>query len=194
MDEIQVEANAIFQILEQTEEVVALLDEFDELVLDRGDAEQPSRRITTAMLPKLARIHTAGTLVFIIATNNISRFDLAIRRRGRFDRLVQVMPPSARSKVTKKEWGEEKIDIGKKFETLGLPITGKLRKQLDALTFGECNSFATELATASSPLQAADLLREAFENCTLMMKAGMKDSQTIETWEDRCRSDARLTR
>ena len=85
MDGIQVEANAVFRILEQTEEVVVLLDEFDELVLDRDDAEQPSRLLTTSMLPKLARIHEAGTLVFIIATNNISRFDLAIRRRGRFD-------------------------------------------------------------------------------------------------------------
>lgn len=79
MDGIQVEANAIFRILEQTERVVVLLDEFDELVLDRDDAEQPSRLLTTAMLPKLARIHTTGTLVFIIATNNIGRFDLAIK-------------------------------------------------------------------------------------------------------------------
>jgi hypothetical protein len=194
MDGIQVEANAIFRILEQTEEVVVLLDEFDELVLDRDESEQPSRLLTTSMLPKLARIHTAGTLVFIIATNNISRFDLAIRRRGRFDRLVQVMPPSAGSKLKKKNWGEKKnVDIGKTFVELGISIKGDVKKQLNALTFGECQSFATELAIVSSKLKATELLREAYEGCTLLMKAGMKDKTTVETWEDRCKSEARLT-
>jgi hypothetical protein len=193
MDGIQVEANAIFRRLEQTEQVVVLLDEFDELVLDRDDAEQPSRLLTTSMLPKLARIHTAGTLVFIIATNNISRFDLAIRRRGRFDRLVQVMPPSARSKLRRTDWGDKKnVDIGKKFAGFRIPIRGEVKKQLGALTFGECDSFASELATTSSKSDAIDLLSEFYKDCTLLMKAGTKEKKE-ETWADRCKSEAKLT-
>jgi len=194
MDGIQVEANSIFRILEQTERVVVLLDEFDELVLDRIDAEQPSRLLTTSMLPKLARIHAAGTLVFIIATNNISRFDLAIRRRGRFDRLCQVMPPSAQSKLTKKDWGEGKnVDIARKLADCGISIKGDIEKQLGALTFGECNSFASELANVSEQLAAAECLRDAYQNCTLLMKAGTKKNSTVETWEDRCKVEERLT-
>lgn len=194
MDGIQVEANSIFRILEQTERVVVLLDEFDELVRDRDDAEQPSRLLTTSMLPKLARIHSAGTLVFIIATNNISRFDLAIRRRGRFDRLFQVMPPSLSSKLEKKDWGEGRnVDVSKKFDEWKIPIKGDVEKQLSALTFGEFNSFASELAIVATPIEAADRLRTAYESCTLLMKAGMKDRNAVETWEDRCKSEARLT-
>src|SRR6202047_2414510 len=81
MEGIQAEANAIFRMLEETERVVVLFDEFDELVRERGSsATEPfSRLLTTAMLPKLASIHKRATLVFIIATNNVGEFDLAIR-------------------------------------------------------------------------------------------------------------------
>lgn len=107
MDGIQAEANTIFRMLEETERVVVLFDEFDEFVRERGssDAEQFSRLLTTAMLPKLASIHKRATLVFIIATNNIRQFDLAIRRPGRFDRVVQILPPEYKEKISKKNWG-----------------------------------------------------------------------------------------
>jgi hypothetical protein len=110
MDGIQAEANLIFRMLEETERVVVLFDEFDELVRERGSSDsQPfSRLLTTAMLPKLASIHKQGSLVFIIATNHVAEFDLAIRRRGRFDRVVQVMPPTYEAKMSKSSWGPEK--------------------------------------------------------------------------------------
>jgi len=83
MDGIQAEANAIFGMLAETERVVVLLDEFDEFVRERetSDAEQFSRLLTTAMLPKLASIRKRATLIFIIATNNIRQFDLAYSAR-----------------------------------------------------------------------------------------------------------------
>ena len=107
MDGIQAEANAIFRMLEETERVVVLFDEFDEFVRERGssDAEQFSRLLTTAMLPKLASIHKRRTLVFIIATNNIQQFDLAIQRPGRFDRVVQSNASDFRRKNDQEELG-----------------------------------------------------------------------------------------
>src|SRR5260370_31417496 len=102
MDGIQAEANASFRMLEQTERVVVLFDEFDELVLERGSprAEAFSRFLTTAMLPKLASIHNRATLVFIIATNNIEDFDIPIRRQGSFYLVIQIMPPTYKPKLT----------------------------------------------------------------------------------------------
>ena len=84
MDGIQAEANIIFLMLQETERVVVLFDEFDELVRERGSSDsQPfSRLLTTAMLPKLASIHKRASLVFIIATNHVGEFDLAIRSRS----------------------------------------------------------------------------------------------------------------
>jgi hypothetical protein len=146
------------------------------------------------MLPKLARIHSAGTLVFIIATNNISRFDLAIRRRGRFDRLAQVMPPTAVAKLQKADWGKSKnVDIKKKFDELSVPFDEEVKKHLASLTFGECNSYANELAGVSDPFQAANLLRDAFSKGTMNSKAGVKSDGSEEKWVERCQAEAHLT-
>src|SRR5260370_11990464 len=139
MDGIQAEANASFRMLEQTERVVVLFDEFDERVLERGSpkAEAFSRFLTTAMLPKLASIHNRATLVFIIATNNIADFDVAIRRQGRFDLVVQIMPPTYRAKI-KADWRSAKINIASKFQKLRLNFTPQINQHLVDLTYGEC--------------------------------------------------------
>lgn len=186
MNGIQVEANSIFRMLEQTEGVVVLFDEFDELVQDRESsrAEQPSRLLTTAMLPKLASIHKRGTLVFIIATNNIASFDLAIRRPGRFDRVLQIMPPTCAAKLANRDWGANKnVDIRAELERLKVTLDKETEENLGALTFSECNTFATDLATLTTTQEATHLLGTVWKNCTLSTKVG--DTET-ETWAERC--------
>ena len=160
MDGIQAEANKIFRMLEQTERVVVLFDEFDELVRERGssNAEPLSRFLTTAMLPKFARLHKAGTLVFIIATNNIGEFDLAIRREGRFDRVVQIMPPTYEAKLGKSDWG-----FKEKFKELGVEMTPQIRQQLEELTYGECELLASDLAKIADKQEALKLLDDKLE-------------------------------
>jgi hypothetical protein len=103
------------------------------------------------------------------------------------------MPPSARSKLRRTDWGDKKnVDIGKKFAGFRIPIRGEVKKQLGALTFGECDSFASELAAISSKSDAIDLLSEFYKDCTLLMKTGTKEKKE-ETWADRCKSEAKLT-
>lgn len=190
MEGIQAEANAIFRMLEETERVVVLFDEFDEFVRERdsSDAQQFSRLLTTAMLPKLASIHKRATLVFIIATNNIQQFDLAIRRPGRFDRVVQIMPPTFEAKMTKKDWGsKENVDIDQMLKTLSVEITSQIKEHLGALTYGECDAFATELADARTSQEAIRILDNHWERCILHARVA-HDEET--TWEDRCRAEA----
>jgi hypothetical protein len=190
MDGIQAEANAIFRMLEETERVVVLFDEFDEFVRERGssDAEQFSRLLTTAMLPKLASIHKRATLVFIIATNNIQQFDLAIRRPGRFDRVVQIMPPTYEAKMIKKDWGPtENVDLGATLKTLGVELTAQIRDRLKDLTYGECDAFATELAKAPSHQEAIRTLDNHWERCILRARVTQGEETT---WEARCRAES----
>jgi ATPase family associated with various cellular activities (AAA) len=194
MDGIQAEANAIFRMLEETERVVVLFDEFDELVRERGSANaQPfSRLLTTAMLPKLANIHKRATVVFIIATNNISEFDLAIRRPGRFDRVLQIMPPTYDAKLTKKDWGpSHDVDFDAKLRQLTVKITDTIKKQLGDLTFSECDGFAAELVKASDNQEAVTALGDAWQRCTLKLLVSKEDETT---WEQRCESDAQFNR
>jgi len=191
MEGIQAEANTIFRMLEETERVVVLFDEFDEFVREREkpDAEQFSRFLTTAMLPKLASIHKRATLVFIIATNNIQQFDLAIRRPGRFDRVVQIMPPILEAKMKKRDWGsKENIDIGQKLRALSVKMNPHVRKLLGALTYGECDAFATDLAAAQDSKEALKMLDGHSERCILRSSVGQKKD---DTWEKRCIAEAK---
>ncbi|SRR6266478_268544 len=186
MDGIQAEANTIFRMLEETERVVVLFDEFDEFVRERGssDAEQFSRLLTTAMLPKLASIHKRRTLVFIIATNNIQQFDLAIQRPGRFDRVVQIMPPIFDEKMTKKNWGAaENVDIEERLKTLEVDLTDEIKQRLADLTFLECDGFASELVKAANAQEAIRTLDDHWERCIL--KAHIIHGQE-GTWKERC--------
>jgi hypothetical protein len=190
MDGIQAEANAIFRMLEETEGIVVLFDEFDEFVRERGssDAEQFSRLLTTAMLPKLASIHKRATLVFIIATNNIRQFDLAIRRPGRFDHVVQIMPPTYQEKMTRNNWGAaESVNIEEKLKNLGVELKDEIKKRIADLTFLECDAFATELAKASSAQEAIRALDNHWERCILQARV-VQGEET--NWEERCRTEA----
>jgi hypothetical protein len=75
LDRIQALASRLFRMLTMTEQVVVLLDEFDEMGRDRARADELlSRFITTAMLPKLASINDQRKIVFLLATNYISGF------------------------------------------------------------------------------------------------------------------------
>lgn len=197
LDGIQAEANAIFRMLEWTERVVVLFDEFDELVREResSHAEAFSRFLTTAMLPKLASIHKRGTLVFILATNNIGEFDLAIRRQGRFDHVIQVMPPTYEAKILKKNWGKSEIDIHAKFRALKIRITSNIKSKLGALTFGECQEFATELASVGSASAAVEKLNQSWDHCTLQMHvAKSRVSKNETTWLQRCKVESKHSR
>jgi hypothetical protein len=198
MDGIQAEANAIFRMLEETERVVVLFDEFDEFVRERGssDAEQFSRLLTTAMLPKLVGIRKRRTLIFIIATNNIQQFDLAIQRPGRFDRLVQIMPPTYKAKLTKKNWGaEENVDIEQRLRSFGLDKDAKIKQQLGDLTYLECDGFATQLEPITSAVHASRALADRWTDCILQTPTQNKNGDGPEiTWKKRCEDEEHFVR
>jgi hypothetical protein len=198
MDGIQAEANAIFHRLEETEGIVVLFDEFDELVRERGfsDAEAFSRFLTTAMLPKLASIHKRATLVFIIATNNIGDFDLAIRRQGRFDHVVQIMPPTYKAKIGKKDWGPFKIDLRTKLVAVGVSMTPGIRKKIGDLTFGECDDLAAALAPVTTRKTAMSILADHWSQCTLNASVSKPrvSKQGKTTWAKRSQMEAQYNR
>jgi len=180
-------------MFEETERVVVLLDEFDEFVRERGSsaAEQFSRLLTTAMLPKLANIYKRARLVFIIATNNIAQFDPAIQRPGRFDHIVQVMPPTYDAKITKTNWGaESNVDLEGRFKSLGIKPDKKIKQQLNDLTYLECDAFATDLAKAGSAMEAKEGLDYHWKHCILQM-ANRDDKRT---WAKRCKAEEHLSR
>jgi hypothetical protein len=133
--------------------------------------------------------------VFIIATNNIGDFDLAIRRHGRFDHVAQIMPPTYDSKMIKDDWGHFKIHIEQKLRFLRVAISDEVKDKIRDLTFGECEEFATELGQATTAKEARRILGDHWRKCTLrerVSKANLsKKGQT--TWAERCTEEAKLS-
>lgn len=64
-DRVHAETNRLFTMLEATEQLVVLLDEFDELVRDRdgSEGEPQARFLTTAMLPKLTALYDKKKMI-----------------------------------------------------------------------------------------------------------------------------------
>ncbi len=191
MDQVQAEANSLFGMLASAERVVVLLDEFDEMVRDRasGTADLVSRFLTTAMLPKLTLINQRRRIVFILATNYIDTFDFAISRHGRFDVILQVMPPRATEKLGKK-WKA----VDQRISDLKLEKTDELMKQIGELTFGEFGAIANALETAKDQNAFQETLRRAMEESTLSKTSAEPDGKTPKSWRDRCTEQQRNIR
>jgi hypothetical protein len=162
LDRIQAMANRLFSMLTTTEQIVVLLDEFDEMGRDRTrNREVLSRFITTAMLPKLAKINEARKLVFLLATNYISGFDTAFSRGGRFDMLIQVMPPRLDAKLA--QWP----DLKKALTKLEVKSNETMSCYLGDLTYIEAEQLVAKLKPDIESAQVKTLITAAWNNSTL---------------------------
>lgn len=176
IDQVQAEANRLFAMLAAAEEIVVLLDEFDEMVRERdASSEVLSRFLTTAMLPKLVTIKERRRIIFIIATNHIEHFDLAISRPGRFDIILQIMPPNTDAKLAHWPAVKQAMDAFK-------IDPGVVAKYLEPLTFDEFRSIAHSLAEAKSADEFLRIAEKQSRASTLQMSHGAH-ADTKRTWD-----------
>ena len=167
VDRVQAMANRLFSMLTMTEQVVVLLDEFDEMGRDRTRNEDLlSRFITTAMLPKLAAINKERKLVFLLATNYVSGFDAAFSRGGRFDMMLQVMQPTLSEKLAHKKW---------QAALSAAMSAGAPDNHIADLTFLETKALVRRLEEVAAPQMAAET-QKAWDACTLNRPNGPEAS------------------
>jgi len=173
MDRVYAEADRIFGMLAVAERVVVLLDEFDEMVRERETSPDVlSRFLTTAMLPKLATINKNRRLLFIVATNHIEDFDIAISRQGRFDVILQVNPPLLSEKL--RVWD----DFEPTLKRLEIELDQSTRNKLEPLTYLEFKVLASKLAAVTTAQQALELIEHASTTATLSALAEPGDETT----------------
>lgn len=99
LDMVSARADQVFRRMMELDRCVVLIDEIDELVQKRGqDAQQLARFFTTTMLPRLSKLWAAGRVLFFANTNGIKDVDPAIKRSGRFDAAIFVLPPGPEAK------------------------------------------------------------------------------------------------
>lgn len=186
MDLISAEADRLFSMLEALDRVVVLLDEIDELVRERsGTSEILSRFLTTSMLPKLASIGRAKRIVFLVATNHIEQFDVAISRPGRFDLILQVMPPSLDEKLT--HWPALREKLGEWLEE-----DESKAEQLGLLTYDESSRLADRIrrTTANGALRELD---QEFHLSTLNTPVD-RMTDASKTWAVVCHEQRSINR
>jgi hypothetical protein len=93
-------ARDVFDQLSLLDKAVVLIDEVEEFVRDREkETEAGSRMITTSMLSFIQELRRQKSVIFIVATNFLDKFDAAITRvGGRFDMMILVSPPTKAEK------------------------------------------------------------------------------------------------
>lgn len=183
-DRVHAETNRLFTMLDATEQVVVLLDEFDELVRDRdgSEGEPQARFLTTAMLPKLTALYDKKKIVYLLATNHVERFDPAIARQGRFDMVVPVLPPTYAEKLRglADKSTQERLKAA-------LEVThgrGDRQKALDLMTYGEFRDLVSDVrALDGSPeevkLRVVQIIDGASKTITMLSESNG------ESWETR---------
>lgn len=187
LNELLPELNRLFQILNNLERVLIFLDEVDELVQERVVAGDPAQRfITTTMLPKIAALRERRRTVLLVATNHIEVFDTAIRRPGRFDMIVPVLPPTLESKLS--TW----TNLGDLLQSKGLADVEEVKAQLADLTYIECRNLVRHLYPTMSAKRFRRALNFAHERCSYMEDVPLKDGprswkEVIQTELDRVR-------
>jgi hypothetical protein len=125
LGEARVEARAheVFRMLLEQSESLVLFDEIDRLILSRdgkhyGAQSDMFQFMTPSMLTKLNRLKRDGRVLSIIATNYEDRLDNAIKRQGRIDDTLLLLPPDQTQRkriitdLLKKEAGGIPVDTG----------------------------------------------------------------------------------
>jgi hypothetical protein len=153
---IYVQAETIFKDVMDMYGAVVLFDELDALVQKRDggtSADTESKFLTTYMLPKLAKLHDQGRLIFLMATNFQEDFDSAIKRAGRFDLLLCMGPPTLKEKCSSfgRFLGEgSETETGGKLLLKIAKSSRLIRDQLTLYTFGEFQTFLRHLGDANT--------------------------------------------
>jgi hypothetical protein len=182
MDQLQAEADQVFTMLASAERIVVLMDEIDELVRAREHSPEPLNRfLTTLMLPKLIAINRTRRIVFIVATNHLENFDIAIKRPGRFDLVLQVLPPKMEAKLANAHWRDLISNAERDFG----PLSSQEDK-LKNLTYDEFEVLLRKLAVAADPDVKRRILDLAHSRCTMIQPIVEKSTEETDskTWED----------
>ena len=141
----------VFDDAQENTPAVVFIDEIDSIAPKRGDnSDQTEKRIVSQLLTLLDGIKSRGNLVVIAATNRPDDIDPALRRPGRFDREIPIMPP-------REEGRKEILQI----HTRGMPLDqvdlNEVARHTVGYTGADIKSLAREAAMQAIRPYIADL-------------------------------------
>jgi CDC48 subfamily AAA family ATPase len=105
-----------FEEAEKNAPSIIFIDEIDAIATSREEAKgEVERRVVAQLLTMMDGLKSRGRVVVIAATNMPNTLDPALRRPGRFDREIEISPPSK----------EGRLNI-LKIHTRSMPIEGSV--------------------------------------------------------------------
>jgi transitional endoplasmic reticulum ATPase len=106
---------------------ILFIDEIDSIAPKRGEGHDPTtKRVVAQLLTSMDGIRSRGNVVVMAATNRPDDIDEALRRPGRFDREIRIMPPDEAGRL-------EILQI----HSRGMPLSDDVDlKEISAKTIG----------------------------------------------------------
>ncbi len=102
-----------FDQLHQLDNVVAFIDEVEEVASQRSPGEQAATAVVNELLKSLVSFRSRSGRLLVCATNSVGELDSAFLRHGRFDYVLPIGPPDeqARDALWRRYIDDPDIDV-----------------------------------------------------------------------------------
>jgi transitional endoplasmic reticulum ATPase len=126
----------IFEKAEKTAPAIIFIDEIDSIAPKRGEGvDQTEKRIVAQLLTLMDGLKSRGQVVVMAATNRPDDIDEALRRPGRFDRELRIMPPDeeGRKEILRIHTRGMPLDKDVNFDELAMKTIGFTGADIEVL-------------------------------------------------------------
>lgn len=88
----------VFDIAKKNQPSIIFIDEIDALASDRDFLDGINRKVVSVLLENLSGMGSSDNVIVVASTNRPDAVDPAIKRAGRFDRLIKVDNPDEKGR------------------------------------------------------------------------------------------------
>jgi SpoVK/Ycf46/Vps4 family AAA+-type ATPase len=143
---------------------IVFIDEFDKAI-PREDAYQGDSGVASRFLQRLqdfmSDTHHRGEIVFLGATNRPDRISAALKRAGRFDKKIPILPGDEKQREGVFKAVISKMNLhynGKKLKDLALKTEGYVGADIEAIVVKACELADSQTITDSNLTEALDCM------------------------------------
>lgn len=133
--------NHLFDVAERYSPCIIFFDEFDAIAIDRQSSNTVGRLAVNTLLTRLDGFSKSQYPVFVLAaTNFVNNLDPAIKRHGRFDKVINIPLPDIQSRICFIEKCAQKYS----FE-IPINVVQEFSRRIEGVTYGFIKNIFREI-------------------------------------------------